>query len=167
MKLTPVSSHAIREGAVLRPHATFELHVKSLVADGGTTDRSSRLAVDLDVARRIAADLAAKGYNVSKVGPGSGGGAGFFCQLNLDCEVTVHLGVERREGDALQFYLLSWQTSSVFRQVLKGAVKSSPECDHRWNDLCHAITEILAKSFGSTSVFWRTEEEERKEHWPF
>lgn len=151
----------MHEGAVLRPHASFGIPVEFLLAEGGTTDRSSRLAVELAVARRIAAHLAEKGYNVSKVGAGRGGGAGFFCRLNRGCEVTVHLGVERRDGDAVQFYLLSWQTSAFLRQVFREGAKSSQDCDQRWNDLCHTINEVLVKSFGTTSVVWRTEEEER------
>jgi hypothetical protein len=166
LKRTPVTSQKMHEGAGLRPHASFEIPVKSLAAEGGMTDRSSRLAAELDVARRIAADLAQMGYDLSNVGPGSGGGAGFFCRLNRDCEVTVHLGVERGEGDAVQFYLLSWQTSSFLRQVFRGGVKSSPDCNQCWNDLCHTINEILVKSFGSTSVVWRTKEEERNAQHP-
>ena len=161
MKSTPVPSQKMREEVVLRPHASFEIPPKFLVGCNAT-DRSSRLAAASKVATRLAADLAEKGYSVSKVGPGSGGGAGFSCRLNRDCEVTVHLGLEQQEGDAVRFYLLSWQTSSFLRRVFRGGVKSLPDCDQRWNDLCCTMNEIFVKSFESTSVVWRTEGEERK-----
>ena len=65
MKSTPVSSKPMGWEAV-RPHASFKVPVESLVG-GNSADRSSRLAAELDVATRIAADLAANGRKVSKV----------------------------------------------------------------------------------------------------
>jgi hypothetical protein len=146
---------------VLRPHASLEIPAKFLLAEGATR-LSSRLAVELEVARRIAAGLVEKGYSVSKVGPGSGGGAGFFCRWKRNCEITVHLGVERREGNTIHFQLLSWQTSSFIRHVFRGGVKPSPYCDRCWIDLCQGINNVLLNSFQATSVAWRTDEEELK-----
>jgi hypothetical protein len=153
----------MRERPTLRPHASFEVPLVSLPADVGTNNRSSRLAAELSVAGRIAQDLAQRGNAVSDVRPGSGGGAGFSCRLARDCEVTVHLGAERRQADIVVFYLLSWQTSSFLRQVFRGGVKSSVGCDQRWKDFCRTVNEVLVTALGSTSVVWRTEEEERRE----
>ena len=134
------------DSGVLRPYAKFTIPA-DLCTSESVDDRSFRRAADLDVARRIAAGLADKGHSVSKVGPASGSGAGFYCRLNRDCEITALLGVERQEGEAIHFYLMTWQTSSLFGIVFRGGVKSSSDCVQRWSALCEAINDILLDAF--------------------
>jgi len=142
--------------------ASFELPADLCPDETGVEYRLADTAVSVTLAKRIAAGLAAKGHSVSEVGPGSGGGAGFVCRLDRACEITVFLGVERREGDSMCFFLITRQTFSPISRFLGRGAKT-PDCDKRWSILCQAINYVLKDSFTGVSVVWGTEKEDSRE----
>jgi len=149
-----------KDSGVLKPVALFQIPADLCPAEPGVKYRLADTPVAMTMAKRIATGLAEKRYSVSKVGPGSGGGAGFACRLGQACEITVFLGVERREGDSICFFLMTWQTSSLIGRFLGRGAKT-PDCDKRWGALCQAINDVLGEIFSGVSVVWQTEEEDR------
>jgi hypothetical protein len=137
---------------VLKSVASFEVPADSCPGDTGVKYRLVDTPVAMTMARRIAAGLAEKGHSVSKVGPGSGGGAGFACRLDRACEITVLVGVEGREGGSACFYLMTWQTSSLVGRFLGRGAKT-PDCDKRWSALCRAINDVLEDAFRGVPWF--------------
>jgi hypothetical protein len=147
------------DSGVLKPVALFQIPADLCPAETGVKYRLADTPVAMTMAKGIAAALTEKGYRVSKPGPGSGGGAGFACRLEQACEITVFLGVERREGDFICFFLMTWQTSSLIGRFLGRGAKT-PDCDKRWGALCQAINDVLGETFSCDSVVWRTEYED-------
>jgi hypothetical protein len=136
---------------VLKSVASFAVPANLCPGEAAVKYRSKNTPVAMTMARRIAAGLAERGHCVSEVGTGSGG-AGFACRLDRACEITVFLEVERREGDSMCFYLITWQSSSLNGRFL-GRGASTPDCDKRWSTLCRAINNVLEDTLEASLWF--------------
>jgi hypothetical protein len=142
------------DSQVLKPCAEFQLRASFFAGADCAMDRSFRRAADHNVASQITAKLKDRGHRVSKVGLGSGGGAGFSCRPNLRCEITIFLGIERSENNILYFYLLTWQTPTILDWGFQGKPKSTSDCNRYWAMLCQEIDDILLESFKDISIVW-------------
>jgi hypothetical protein len=144
---------------VLKPCADFEVSADLGAAEHCAAGPFPELPAELEVASRIAAGLASRGYIVSTVGPGSGGGAGFSCRLDRACEIEVFMGVEAKVGDSRRVSLSTDRFPSLIDRVFRHGAEPTVDCLRRWDVFCNAINEVLADELKANSVVWQTIEE--------
>lgn len=108
----------------------------------------------MDVLKRIAAGLSARGYNVTKVKPWSYG-VGCRCRLAGSCEVAVCLHVDREKKGYVNCYLSTFW----FRGRSEHNTVPDPACVEQWMHLGDAIRDIIVEVYRGTSVLWMTDAE--------
>lgn len=144
----------------LKRYAVFDLPADECASleDKNTTSFVNPASVD--AFQRIAAALRTRGYDVSKVGPGS---VGIWCRCRLGSsgEVWLSLFAQRKKKHYVRFDLATYWSAPFLHRVFDRAKVEIPDsdCAEKWMRLCGAIHDVIVNTLEAPSVAWLTEDE--------